>query len=136
MSLFCILTNLDYITTEIRVFHLKFLVALYIILTLDGHCWLVSEVSKCSVAQLCLTVCASMDCSPPGSSVHGILQVRILKWVAIPFSSGSFQPRDQTQVSCPGLLSCRQIPVEAPVKSNYYAVHPEDNVNMSIISKL
>ena len=38
--------------------------------------------------------------TPPGSSVHGILQARILEWVAIPFSKGSFRPRDQTQVSC------------------------------------
>ena len=51
------------------------------------------------VVQLCLTVCDSMDCSLPGSSVRGILQARILEWVAIPFSSGLFQPRDQTQVS-------------------------------------
>ena len=42
----------------------------------------------------------SMDCSQPGSSVHGILQARTLKWVLIPFSRASFQPRDQTQVSC------------------------------------
>ena len=41
-----------------------------------------------------------MDCSPPGSSVHGILQVRILEWVAMPFSRGSSRPRDQTRVSC------------------------------------
>ena len=41
-----------------------------------------------------------MDCSPPGSSVHGILQARILEWVAISFSRGSSQPRDQTRVSC------------------------------------
>ena len=41
-----------------------------------------------------------MDCSPPGSSVHGILQAIILEWVAILFSSGSSQLRDQTQVSC------------------------------------
>ena len=40
-----------------------------------------------------------MDCSLSGSSVHGILQARILEWVAIPFSRGSSQPRDQTQVS-------------------------------------
>ena len=40
-----------------------------------------------------------MDCSPPGSSVHGILQARILEWVAIPFSRGISQPRDQTRVS-------------------------------------
>ena len=42
----------------------------------------------------------SMDCSLPGSSVHGILQERILEWVAIPFSRGSSQPRNQTWVSC------------------------------------
>ena len=41
------------------------------------------------VAQLCLALCDLMDCSPLGSSVHGILQARILEWVAIPFSSGS-----------------------------------------------
>ena len=41
-----------------------------------------------------------MDCSPPGSSVHGILQGRILEWVAIPFSKGSCWPRDWTQVPC------------------------------------
>ena len=41
-----------------------------------------------------------MDCSPPGSSVHGLLQARILEWVATPFSRGSSQPRDGTWVSC------------------------------------
>ena len=49
--------------------------------------------------QLCLTLCDPMDCSPPGSSVHVILQARILESVAIPFSRGSSQLRDQTQVS-------------------------------------
>ena len=41
-----------------------------------------------------------MDCSLPGSSVHGILQARILKWIAIPVSRGHFHPRDRTWVSC------------------------------------
>ena len=41
-----------------------------------------------------------MDCSPPGSSVHGTLQARILEWVAAPFSKGSSQPRNQIRVSC------------------------------------
>ena len=41
-----------------------------------------------------------MDCSPPGASVHGIPQARILECVAISFSRGSFQPRDRTHVSC------------------------------------
>ena len=44
--------------------------------------------------------CNPLDCSPPGSSVHGILQARILGWVAISFSKGSSQSRDQTQDSC------------------------------------
>ena len=52
------------------------------------------------VTQSCLTFCNSMDCSPPGSSVYGILLERILEWVAILFSRGSSQPMDQTQVSC------------------------------------
>ena len=41
----------------------------------------------------------AMDCSPPGSSVHGILQARILEWVVLPSSRGSSQPRDRTLVS-------------------------------------
>ena len=52
------------------------------------------------VTPSCPTLCSPMDCSPPGSSVSGILQARILKWVAIPFSRGSSQPRDWTGVSC------------------------------------
>ena len=55
---------------------------------------------KVLVAQSCPILCDPMDCSPPGSSVHGIFQARILDWVAISFSSGSSQPRDWTQVSC------------------------------------
>ena len=54
---------------------------------------------KVLVAQLCSTLCNSMNCSLPGSSVHGILQARILEWVGIPFSRGSSQPRDWIQVS-------------------------------------
>ena len=54
----------------------------------------------CFVPQSCPTLCDPMDCSPPGSSVHGILQARILEWVAMPSSRGSSQPRDLTGVSC------------------------------------
>ena len=50
------------------------------------------------VIQSCLTLCNPVDCSPPGSSVHRILQARILESVAMPSSRGSSQPRDQTQV--------------------------------------
>ena len=52
------------------------------------------------VASVVSDTCNPMDCSPPGSSAHGILQARILEWVAISFSRGSSQPRDRTQVSC------------------------------------
>ena len=61
--------------------------------------WILIKV-KVSVAQSCLTLWDSVDCSLPGSSVHGILQVRILEWVAIPFSRGSSWPMDRTWVSC------------------------------------
>ena len=58
------------------------------------------EALSCAVlTQLCPTLCDPMDCSPPGSSVHGILQERRLEWVAMPCSRGSSQPRDRSQVS-------------------------------------
>ena len=53
--------------------------------------------------QLCPILCNPMDCSPPGSSVRGILQARILEWVAIFSCRGSSQPGDGTHVSC---ISC------------------------------
>ena len=57
--------------------------------------------SSCpEVAQSCPTLCDPMDCSPPGSSLHGILQAIVLEWVVIYFSRGSSKPRDQTQVFC------------------------------------
>ena len=51
-------------------------------------------------AQSCLTLCDPMDCSPSGSSVHGIFQARILEWVAISYSRRSSCPRDQTCATC------------------------------------
>ena len=53
----------------------------------------------CLVTQSCLMLCHSMDWSLPGSSVHGILQARILEWVTVPFSRRSCRPRNRTQVS-------------------------------------
>ena len=49
--------------------------------------------------QSCLTLCDPMDCSLPGSSVHGILQARVLEWFAISLSRGSSWPRDLTHIS-------------------------------------
>ena len=54
------------------------------------------------VSRSVATLCDPLDCSLPGASVHGILQARILKWVAVLSSRGSFQPRDGTCVSCIG----------------------------------
>ena len=63
--------------------------------------WDLDEVCAvlCLVIQLCLTLCDPIDCSPPGSSVHEILQEKILEWVAMSSSRVSSQPRDWTQVS-------------------------------------
>ena len=63
-------------------------------MTCSCHC--------CLATKLCPTLCDPMDCHPPGSSVRGIFQAGVLEWVAISFSSGSSQPRDQTHVSCIG----------------------------------
>ena len=60
---------------------------------------------KVLVAQSCLILCDPMDCSSPGSSVHEILQARILEWVAVPFSRRSSQSRGSNW----GLPHCRQI---------------------------
>ena len=61
--------------------------------------YLLCRVLFSSVIQSCLALCDPMDCSLPRSFVHGIIQARILEWVAFPFSRVSFQSRDQTQVS-------------------------------------
>ena len=77
-------------------------VAMFTIICLLASCLnsVESKVKSERITQSCLTLCDPMDCSPPGSSVHGILQARILKWVAISFSRGSSRPRDRTWVSC------------------------------------
>ena len=71
------------------------------------------HVCVCKVTQLCLTLCDPMDYSPPGSSVHGILQARILEWVSISFSRGSSLSRDRTQVFC---IQSDTLPSESPGK--------------------
>ena len=68
---------------------------------------------KAVVTQSCLTLCDPMDCNPPGSSVHGILQARILDWVALSFSRGSSPPRDQPASPA---LQANPLPSEPPGK--------------------
>ena len=75
---------------------------------------------KVLVTQSCLTLCDPVDCSPPGSSVHGLSQAGILEWVAIPFSRESSQPRDWTLVSyTAGRFFTIWATGEAPSNPNY-----------------
>ena len=80
---------------------------LYIFMYICRYPWYITIISvyMCVcvcvlVIQLCPVLCDRTDYSPPGSSVLGIFQARILGWITIPFSKGSSQPRDQTWVSC------------------------------------
>ena len=75
------------------------LVDLHVHMLLCEHKQTVTQ-RESEVARSCLTLCDPMDCSLPGSSIHVIFQARVLEWVTISFSRGSFRPRDQTQVSC------------------------------------
>ena len=75
--------------------------------------------------QLCMTLSDPMDCSPPGSSVHGILQARILEWVALSPSRGFSPPRDRTcvsYVSCIGRLV-------STTWGTHYRVYSTININ-------
>ena len=72
----------------------------------DTYKWLRTENMKLLVAQLCLTLWDPMDCSPPASSVHGILQARILEWVAMPFSRASSQGSSLQPESRRDSVSC------------------------------
>ena len=72
------------------------------------------------------TLCNPMDCSPPGSSLHGILQARILEWAAISFSRGSSQPRDQIWVSC---ITGRFFTIWATREAQFKVIN--DNFNIS-----
>ena len=67
----------------------------------------------------CVTLCDPRDCSPPGSSVHGILQARILQWVAMPSSRGSSWPRDWSHVSASPALQVDILPTEPPGKPEF-----------------
>ena len=85
--------------------------------------------SESEVAQSCPTLCDPVDCSLPGSSIHGILQIRILEWVAISFSRGSSWPRDWTQVSsiadrCFTLWATK----EAYLQITYLEIHLFDKI--------
>ena len=67
------------------------------------------------VTQSCLTLCDPMDCSQPGSSVHGILQARILEWVAMPFSDVNFNSSSLVAKLCPTLATPQTVACHVPL---------------------
>ena len=69
----------------------------------------------CLITKSCATLCNPMDCSLPGSSVHGISQARILEWVAISFARGSSWLRDRTCISCTDMQSPSVLPPRKPL---------------------
>ena len=77
----------------------------------------------CLVTKSCLTLWDPIDYSPPGSSVHGILQARTLEWIAISFSRGSSPPRDWTRASCTG-------------RQNLYTTEPPGKLKQSQINSV
>ena len=84
--------------------------------------------------QSCPTLCDPMDCSPPGSSVHGILQARILVWVAMPSSRGYFRPRYQTCISCIFCIAGGFFSTEPPGKPCFIICgHSCSSVGMNIL---
>ena len=91
---------------------------------------LINGPCMCSVAQSCPTLCNPMDCSRPGSSVHGILQTRILEWVAISSSRGSSRPRYQTHISCLLHWQASSLPLRLPGKPK--GLRSEKRANMSM----
>ena len=76
--------------------------------------------------QLCPNLCVPMDFSLPGSFVHGILQARILEWVAMPSSRGSSKPRDQTHVSMSPALAGEFFTTSATWEAPYVLIKGEN----------
>ena len=74
----------------------------------------------CVHAQSCLTLCNSRDCGPPGSSVHGIFQARILEWVAISYCRESSWPRDWNCITCISCITANSSPTEPLGKPSKY----------------
>ena len=106
-------TELEYSLTH----HLVDFCLLQYISIWKGHIYHLSPPSyhACMCAksfQSCPTLCNPMDYSPPSSSVRGILQARILEWVALPSSRGSSRPRDKTRVSCNYCFKGRFLTIE------------------------
>ena len=98
----CIISDLIYILSNHVFYEKRSNSESYIVSSC--HIIEVIKASKVLVTQSCPNLCDPMDCIPPGSSVHGILQARTLEWVAVPFSRGPSWPRNRsTSLMSPGL---------------------------------
>ena len=86
----------------------------------------------CYVTQFCPTLRNVMDYSLPGSSVHGILQIRILEWIAMPSSRGSSWPRDWTSISMSPALAGGCFTVWAPGTYNELWSYVKNNIKRDI----
>ena len=84
---------------------------------LEPYTWNEHNIVNQLCAQSCPTLYNTMDCSSPGSSVHGILQTRMPEWIAISYSRGSSQPGDWTHISCISCLDNRFIITAPPGES-------------------
>ena len=87
---------------------------------------------RAKLLQSCLTLWGPMDCCLPGSSVHGILQARILKWVAMSSSRGSFPPRGRNCISCSSCIAGGFFTTEPPGKPLYVAFQSLSHVWFSV----
>ena len=85
---------------------------------------------RAKLLQSCLTLWGPMDCCLPGSSVHGILQARILKWVAMSSSGGSFPPRGRNCISCSSCIAGGFFTTEPPGKPLYVAFQSLSHVRL------
>ena len=87
--------------------------------------------SVCSVVSHVPALCDPMDCSLLGSSIHGIFQARTLEWVAITFSKGSSQPRDQTHISCLLHWQAGSLPADPPGRSYLFHLNVDVSVRVN-----
>ena len=111
-------TKLQIVQLHIAMIFWDFLVGILILNSQKLTEWISRKVEgyacvQAKLLQSYLTPCDPMDCSPPGSSVHGILQARILEWVAMPASRASSQSRDRTWVSFVSYNGCRVFVTQA-----------------------
>ena len=88
-------------------------------------------VCVCACAHSCPMLCEPKDCSPPGSSVHGISQARVLERVGIPYCRGSSQPKDGTHVSCISGRFCTTEPPEKPLYVTLFSIKPRESKRMT-----